>query len=139
MAKAIHKTQASMHSSLRNRCVPNPTKLHNLEPSRVVQRGVGSAAREALAEVWNLRRQAGQGVSETANTPPRTRLLGEEGSGSKCRASPIAGVQGCACREETDQKIEGENPERRQDRASKRTLRKSVRKQFRENRLGIRV
>ena len=56
---------------------------------------MGSAAREALAEVWNLRRQAVQGVSETANTPPRTRLLGEEGGGSNCRASPTAGVQGC--------------------------------------------
>ena len=100
---------------------------------------MGSAAREALAEAWNLRRQAGQGVSETANTPPRTRLLGEEGGGSNCGASPIAGVQGCACREENDQKIEVENPERRQDRASKRILRKSLRKESLRFRLGIRV
>ena len=56
-------------------------------------------------------------MPEIENTPPSTRLLGEEGGGSNRRASPIAGVQGRAAREETDQKIEAESPQRKEDRA----------------------
>jgi hypothetical protein len=52
-------------------------------------------------------------MPEIENTPPSTKLLGEEGGGSNRRASPVAGVQGCASREETDQKIEAESPERK--------------------------
>ena len=98
------------------------------------------AAREAIGEVWNLRYQAREGMSVVENTPPSTWLLGEQGSGSNYRANPFAGVRG-ACPEETDQKIEAENPERRQDRASRRTLRKSLRKQFGDFdwELGIRI
>lgn len=98
-----------------------------------------STAGQVVAQIRNLRCQAGQGVSETENTSPRTRVLGEGVGRSNFRTSPSAGVQGCACCKETDQRIEAEETERRQNRPSKRTLRKSLRKQFLKNRLGIRV
>jgi hypothetical protein len=57
---------------------------------------------ELYKEVWNqpmvklsrkyghLRCQAGESVPATQNTPPRTRILGEEGGRSTCCTSPLS-------------------------------------------------
>src|SRR5579884_1774328 len=90
----------------------NRTIQHRLEPISVIQRSLGSATRQALAEVRNLRCQARQGVSEVENPTPGTRLLGEAGGRSNRRTSAAAAVQRCACDKETENPIaEEKTPE----------------------------
>ncbi len=65
---------------------------HLLEPRRVVQGGVESTAGQTVTKVWNLRCQARESVPATQNTPPGTRLLGEEGGWSICFTNSTFGV-----------------------------------------------